>query len=506
MTIITEDQNIDNLISRQEQRLLLVRLQNDDFQALDDLVHQTYAYFFNFLLRLTGDKLDIDDILLRAYGHFLEIRHRLDSHREFIPILGRLIFEEVALAEENPKRKKNRKRISRNPDQYVLNFYHKLPLQQRIALHFLVLGKMDYATIAEILRQRLPEILPQLAAARRAFFRSLQKKRIIDPPGSISRADQEVLFAHPALTTLGEFAPKICKKVLKSKDMQQFIALIQKCDTLLRNSLARETCDECAFETRQRKLLLKLHKEAKTSSYGGEFTVHKKSGWRPFLRTTFALALFALSLFVWKFNRNFAKENLAGFFTQNAMMALMLETANEQNAFIVDSLKTKKTPAKNKKTAAVDRSKRRQPVKPPASDFDVQVRKLQQPRKEASAAMTISLRAPRVLNPFVTTMRKQEMAGSIGSRIKLWENFFEITADSSLYFPHIIQHLAGLYVQAADSSADALHLADAVAWFEQYDQILVSFFGDSAYTVKLDSLRRELQAARTGNILQNGEK
>ena len=37
MTVVATDQNFDNLISRQEQRILLVLLQKDDVTILDEL-------------------------------------------------------------------------------------------------------------------------------------------------------------------------------------------------------------------------------------------------------------------------------------------------------------------------------------------------------------------------------------------------------------------------------------------------------------------------------------
>lgn len=503
MAVLTESQNFDTLISRQEQRLLLVRLQNDDFAALDDLVYKTYAYFFNFLLRLSGEKLDIEAVLRLAYSHFLNIRHRLDSHRDFMPILGRLIFEEVAKAERKPRKKKSNKHLSRNADQYVLKFFRKLPLQQRIVLHLHVLGKLDAATVATILRQRIPEVLPQIAAGRRAFFDSLTKKRIIQPPSSIKSSELDTLFAYPDLDRLRELTPKTHKKVLKSEDMRQFILLIQKCDTLLSDSLAMERCDDCDFDPRQKKLLKHLHETTNHRPVTREIIIRTPSRWRPLWRTVFALSIFAMSIFVWKFNHHFGDENLAAFLTPNAAMSLLSTAGYEHETDVADSLTMMKATidsgATTQKSTLPDSGLRK---KNDETDFAVHVRPFTDQRQEQSAAMTISLRSPRILNPFVATMRKQDMIESIATKIKLWENFFEVTPDSSLYFPHIVQHLAELYIEAADSSGDPFLLADAVAWFEEHSQILASFFGDSLYTVKMDSLNRELQAARTGNLNQ----
>ena len=442
------------------------------------------------------------ELLHKAFSHFLKIRQRLDSHREFLPILGRLIFEEIAKAEQNPLRKKKRQKYSCNNDQYVLKFYRKLPLQQRIILHFHLLGGLDCETIADILRLRIAEVLPQLSAARQAFFKNLQKKRIIKPPAKCL-GNQGVIFTYPDLPLLEKVAPKIYKKAGKSEDTLQLIALIQKCDILLCDSLAMEDWEACIFEPRQKKLIKQLRQAVQRPPVSAETLVKAGSRWRPVWRTAFALSLFAFTIYVWKFNRDFGERNLAGFLAQNATMPLIASNSAAQNPGKADSLQSAKisgdSTQKQVKSVAADSA---HPGKKMVSEIDIHVRPLIQPHKERSAAMTISLRAPRNLNPFVATMRKQDMIGSMATKIKLWKNFFEVTPDTSLYYPHVIQHLAELYMQAAESSADAFQLADAISWFEQYDQILVSFFGDSTYAAKLDTLQQNLRAARIGKPLE----
>ncbi|KAA3616375.1 MAG: hypothetical protein DWQ05_11610 [Calditrichaeota bacterium] len=498
MPTLTQNKNIDNLISRQEQRLFLVRIQNNDVQVLQDLLRKTHGYFSNLVLRILGDKRNINEILIRAFTRFLDVRHRLDSHREFVPILGRIIFEEVAL--ELKSVKKRRQNNTGSNEHYVRDLFRELALQQQLVLHFRIIGNMNYEDIASTLRLRVPVVISQIAESRHSYFNSLVKKRVFQIPGKISSTIQKILLAHPDFDELKQFAPKTYKIARKSEEMGKFISLAQKCDILLKNSLASESLPENYLENNQQKLLLVLHEHLEKGIPAQENATANPVVWGPVLRTIFAVVLVSTSLMVWEMNKPGHQSRIAQQAFQKATMPFLIDASDEMTATSADSEATvnpvknanaETSPDSNKKTAANSTTGSPQ-------QFEIQVRDIVEPKKPISGVMTISLPVSHSLNPYAATMRKQEMIDSISSKISLWENFFATTADSSLYFPHIIQHLAELYSQAAESSKDALVLADAVAWFEKYDHILISFFSDSVYTIKLDALRKGLQAARVG--------
>ncbi|KAA3661709.1 MAG: hypothetical protein DWQ10_03970 [Calditrichaeota bacterium] len=496
-------QNIENLISRQQQRLLLVRLQKDDFQALDDLLTHTHSYLYNILVNMLGMQYDANRVLNNAYLQFLHIRNRLDSHKEFLPILGRIVFEEASKA---PRRGKSKKRLiydKANEMQFIAELFRSLSQQQKIVCHFRLLGDMHYDDIAHVLRMHTTDVFSLLADARHLIFNSLFKKRLVSCPENISNDDQKVLLAHPNLDELKKYAPKISKKIETEEALQTFLEQALIMDTKVAQALLQETVEPTSLTAERNKTAVFLLTKIKQEKRAGKNDSQQFFTWRPIWRTAFALALAIASFTLWKWINPAENLETKSNILQNSTIAMLMNAHNEitKNSSS-DSMKdqTQSAAPVNAQSAEFTNQYKDITAKNGTGqpEYNLEAYELIDRRKEIASAMTATVRTPQPLNPYAATLRKQDFIPSVAKKIKLWENFLETTSDSSMYFPHIIENLAVLYLQAADSSKDALHLADAVAWFFNNEQILASFYSDSVYTFKLDSLQEALRAARLG--------
>lgn len=341
MPIVHHLENIENLIQRQTQRLLLVRLQKGDFEVLDDLLTQTHTYFYNLLACMLGPNIDSNNILKHAFHRFIQIRDRLDSHREFVPILGRIIFEEAASAAQ--KKKRMRLTFSRDEQEaYIVNLFQSLPLQQQIVLHFRIVGAMHYEDIAISLRIRQSDVFSHLAEGRQLIYNSLYKKRLIANPEHIDVEEQKIILAHPDLLELKKYAPKISKNFENSANLHHFLDQVRLVDMMVRNALATVSNESAKLASRRRHVLQYLRQELRNEQAPQQPLDNTKSiKFRPVWRTAFALVVAVASFFLWNLYKPALQQITSPQIIQNSTLPIFTNTTEASSTKAVpDSANT----------------------------------------------------------------------------------------------------------------------------------------------------------------------